>query len=108
MPEPFAYRFLDPEKLAEVRALDGRIRELEARLEAELTREQQGLAFEYQDATAERWGEVHFAQMQAMVEHLAAHFPGIGPALKLVAGHCAWGSDIAMGCCDLKENGVGL
>jgi hypothetical protein len=106
--EPVEYRWLGPEKLAEARALKARSRELRARLEAELTEGQKRLAFELETAEDDEWGMIRFAQMNAMVERLSEHFPGIGPALKLVAGHCAWGSHIDMHCCGMTDHGVGL
>jgi hypothetical protein len=108
MAEQDRYWFLSRGDRAKVEALDGHIHELRERLKASFSEEQKRLDRDLDEAESDRDYEVHFAQMQGMAEHLAEHFPGIGLALKLVAGHCAWGSDIGMGCCELHDHGVGL
>ena len=106
--EPGSYRFFRREEVAELRELAATEHEARAAFEATLSDEQKRLAYKLRNARDEFHQQEHYFAMRAMIRHLAEHFPGMAPALTLVAGHVAWGSDIDMGCCDLHDHGVGL
>ena len=105
--EPPSYRFFSREEVAELRELKQAEREARSAFEATLSDEQRRLAYKLTNAPDERDQREHYFTMRAMIRHLAEHFPGIAPALRLMAGHCAWGSDINMAAASCRTTGRG-
>jgi hypothetical protein len=75
--------------------VEARIHALDAAFEAALSPEQQAIYRELEDL----WGECNYLEQKRFVEQLAAHFPGLAPAIFAITdgGH----GDVTSGrCCE--------
>jgi hypothetical protein len=99
-------KILTVKEQVELVMFDAQIGLLGPRYEAALSDEQKRLSFELH--RAEDWREylLEEARWRAFLERLAAHFPGIAPALITVARHVRAGVDGAC-CCELPDGGIG-
>jgi uncharacterized protein YllA (UPF0747 family) len=64
-----------------------RIEELERRLRRDLSPAQLALVMQLKDAVADATGDERDEWVDRLVEGIARHFPGFGPAIRAVAQH---------------------
>ena len=97
---------LNVEEQAELVLPDTQITELDRQHHDGLSEEQRRLARALADAEGWREFMLQEARWRTFLERLAAHFPGIGPALVTVAAHIR-SSQVGFCCCELPEGSRG-